>query len=338
MSKWIKDIRTAISPVTYMNRPQKEKIKSWVFRFLPGISKTHPKYKHWVMSRVFGGLRLEEKLYSHSILSSSRYIWKYPSLQASKQPQNSVSLAVHIHVYYLDTFEHILQSLSNSKLDIDNLYLTCRKSIFTEMMEMVEKYQFKVKAFQLPNIGRDVYPFLYVLPSMVTGSYDLILKLHTKKSMHLSGSNKWLDDILEKLLTEEMAIHTLNLFKSYPEIGILGPEYHVLPIYLYYGENSGKLVQLCNKMELSENEMGTLHFVAGTMFYARPAALKPLLDLNLGIEDFEEEKGQLDGTLAHALERIIGASVVKAGLVIADTGSSLDKIQFTVLTSYPYAK
>ena len=338
MGKLINNIRTAISPVTYMNRPQKEKIKSWVFRFLPGLSKSHPKYKHWAMSRVFGGLRLKEKLYSLSILSKSSYIWTYPSLHAIEHPQNSVSLAVHIHVYYLDTLEHILQSLSQSKLDIDNLYLTCRKSIFTEMMGIVEKYHFPVKAFQLPNIGRDVYPFLYVLPSMMGGSYDLILKLHTKKSMHLSGSNKWLDDILAKLLTEEMAIHTLNLFKSYPEIGIIGPEYHVLPIYLYYGENSDRLVQLCKKMELSENEMGTLHFVAGTMFYSRPAALKPLLDLNLGKEDFDEENGQLDGTLAHALERMIGASVVKAGLVIADTGSTEAKIQFTVLTSYPYAK
>ena len=49
------------------------------------------------------------------------------------------------------------------------------------------------------------------------------------------------------------------------------------------------------------------------MFWARPDALRPLLDLNLKIDDFPAEHGQLDGTLAHAIERLFLHACGKAG-------------------------
>ena len=42
----------------------------------------------------------------------------------------------------------------------------------------------------------------------------------------------------------------------------------------------------------------------GTMFWYRPEALKPLFDLNLTEQDFPEEPLPVDGTIAHAIERL----------------------------------
>jgi lipopolysaccharide biosynthesis protein len=56
-----------------------------------------------------------------------------------------------------------------------------------------------------------------------------------------------------------------------------------------------------------------LDFPSGSMFWCRPAALRPLLDLGLTSADFPDEQGQTDGTAGHAVERLFLASVEKAG-------------------------
>jgi lipopolysaccharide biosynthesis protein len=50
----------------------------------------------------------------------------------------------------------------------------------------------------------------------------------------------------------------------------------------------------------------SMNFPVGTMFWARTAALKPLTDLNLQWEDYPEEPIPIDGSMLHAMERLIG--------------------------------
>src|SRR4051794_24828825 len=56
-----------------------------------------------------------------------------------------------------------------------------------------------------------------------------------------------------------------------------------------------------------------LDFPSGSMFWARSAALRPLLDLHLSFDDFPAEAGQTDGTLAHAIERLYFLVCEQAG-------------------------
>ena len=48
------------------------------------------------------------------------------------------------------------------------------------------------------------------------------------------------------------------------------------------------------------------------MFWARPAALRSLTDLNLRLEDFPLEAAQIDGTIMHGLERLVYLSAAAA--------------------------
>ena len=61
---------------------------------------------------------------------------------------------------------------------------------------------------------------------------------------------------------------------------------------------------LARRMGLELTAGHVIDFPSGSMFWARPAALKPILGLGLRIEDFPAESGQLEDTLAHVIERL----------------------------------
>jgi lipopolysaccharide biosynthesis protein len=60
-------------------------------------------------------------------------------------------------------------------------------------------------------------------------------------------------------------------------------------------------------------------FPAGTMLWARTAALKPLFDLKLGWDDYPSEPVPYDGTTLHAIERLLPFLALHAGYRFATT-------------------
>lgn len=57
------------------------------------------------------------------------------------------------------------------------------------------------------------------------------------------------------------------------------------------------------------------------MFWVRLEALRPLLDAHLDLWEFEPESGQVDGTGAHAIERLFALCVRASGHRIADSAA-----------------
>ena len=73
----------------------------------------------------------------------------------------------------------------------------------------------------------------------------------------------------------------------------------------------------------------------GTMFWFRPAALKPLFDHDWTWEEFPPEPNNIDGTVLHAIERAYGyvaqASGYFCGWLFSD---SFARIEITSLSHY----
>ena len=74
------------------------------------------------------------------------------------------------------------------------------------------------------------------------------------------------------------------------------------------------LYQKLGNNSLPDNYDTTL--VAGSMFWFRPDSLRPLSELHIGPDDFEDELGQIDGTLAHAFERLFATCATTMGYTV----------------------
>ena len=73
------------------------------------------------------------------------------------------------------------------------------------------------------------------------------------------------------------------------------------------------------------------------MFWFKPKALAPILNCGLTFDDFPDESGQLDGTIAHAIERAFLFVVETAGFdwVKVDCGEKNFGMTPTLKSSSP---
>ena len=157
----------------------------------------------------------------------------------------------------------------------------------------------------MPNRGRDIAPKLIGFKD-VYEHYVLVLHAHSKKSHHAGVLSLWRSFLLENLLgSPEVVGSIFRVFEQNQNIGIVASQHiELMRNWLSWGENFRTASSLAGKMGFRLDEKAPMDFPSGSMFWARTTALKPLLDLGLVFEDFDVERGQVDGTLAHAIERL----------------------------------
>src|SRR5690606_11325649 len=163
---------------------------------------------------------------------------------------------------------------------------------------------------------RDILPFLRVADRLLDEGVEIALKLHTKRSTHRSDGDRWRSDMLERLTAATRATRIVERFDADPQLGMVAPEDHVLPMKTYLSANRDAIEYLITRLGLHDRRYLERDFVAGSMFWCRLEALRPLLDGHLEDWEFESEAGQLDGTFAHAIERVISLCVRDAGYAV----------------------
>ena len=107
-----------------------------------------------------------------------------------------------------------------------------------------------------------------------------------------------------------MADAILRVFAEEPRVGLVFAED---PHLNGWDENLEIAEALAARMKLGGPLPMHFDFPIGTMFWARLDALTPLIRLNLHADDFPAEPLPIDGTLLHALERIIPFAAADAG-------------------------
>lgn len=251
------------------------------------------------------------------------------------------TLAVHLHLYYDDLAEEFATALKNIPVPFD-LYISVRKELtdgriaeLKEIFEQTVKTSNAVKprnaagagtntavspvSAKAPatgrvtirrteNRGRDIAP-MYALFGKELSSYTIVLHMHSKKSLY-TGSEQmdWRQYSVKALIgTPERVSEILTLFESRPDIGLVYPKRFAGMAPEAYGwlSNAKKGREFLESIGVPFHE-GIFLYPAGSFFFVRNAAIRQVWDRKLTYEDFDEEAGQTDGTLAHVLERAIG--------------------------------
>jgi O-antigen biosynthesis protein len=216
-------------------------------------------------------------------------------------------VAVVIHAFYLDALDALLNKVRNIPGRVDLFISTDREEKRAQIAALCQGWdRGAVEIAVTPNRGRDIAPKLIAFRDSYA-RYELFLHLHTKKSPHGGAPLlRWRDHLIDNLIgSPEIAAGIVSLFSD-RRLGVVFPQ-HLADIrgILNWGYNYNMARALAQKMGATIDKNRVLEFPSGSMFWGRSAALRPLLDLNLTFDDFPEEDGRVDGTLAHAIERCI---------------------------------
>ncbi|MDE4915353.1 rhamnan synthesis F family protein [Methylobacterium sp. 092160098-2] len=220
-------------------------------------------------------------------------------------------IVVMVHAFYVDVFEELLPHLVRAIPQFDLLVSTNEpaKKNAIEAAAARAGLVHCCRVVLVENRGRNFGPLVAVFAQDIL-SYDYVLHVHTKKSL-FSGAEqvRWRDEIYRALFANAAcAAVALALLKEDRQIGLFFPETSAHIVYWAHTwlSNIGTGHGLLARLGLSYDGFDEyLDYPVGGMFWARVDALRPLLTAGLTLADFPEEHGQTDGTLAHAIERVI---------------------------------
>lgn len=257
-------------------------------------------------------------------MEGSRFVgfpvdWRF----SRRGPAQPSPIAVVLHCHFTDLLDDLIAGLAVLPEPFD-LYITnsSGEPIAGDRLR-VEGLR-HVEVLEVENHGRDIWPTLQIVNAGILDPYDIVLKVHTKKSAwreahtELQGDGAtWRASLTDALLgSRENVDEILAAMRADRDIAavtadgsVAGPEHWGGDLELVRG------IYQRHSMPLDPS---ALRFPAGSMYWIRGFVLQGLRSFRFDREDFEEEGGQIDGTCAHAVERMIGLLSTEAGMRVLE--------------------
>jgi lipopolysaccharide biosynthesis protein len=230
------------------------------------------------------------------------------------------SIAIVAHLHYVELWPELETLLARWRTPF-KLFLTltgANDALASRVRATFSDCEIRV----VENSGRDVRPFLASLEEGVFDRFDLVCKLHGKRSLRV-GYPPLLGELvrratyLDLIGSDEQVRNILKLFEDRPRLGIVGPE------RFRASSRRGKPSEVMGASRLAIEALAAkmggpapgpeFDVFAGTMFWARPASLAPLRNLRLAADAFAPEAGLSDGAMEHAVEGLFNHAARRAG-------------------------
>lgn len=220
-----------------------------------------------------------------------------------------VKVAVIIHLFHDDLIYEFYDYFKQFNVTHD-LYISAQVGK-TDIIKGVFPH---ATIIEVENVGTDFYPFTSVFNDIIK-TYDLVLKIHTKKTEYLDDFQGWRHHLLNNLMCNPTKI--VELFEDNPNLGILYPDtYYKLLNSVAWGsnyENALEVLKLIDVPSTVINSRVVPSYPVGSMFWFRPRALIQIIDGNITKSTYQTYNGFhvkigdriVDGSIAHALERLV---------------------------------
>jgi glycosyltransferase involved in cell wall biosynthesis len=235
--------------------------------------------------------------------------------------QTTLRTALHVHLFYPELASGFLEKMAVNNSRCDLLISTNDSVKAAALQKTMSAYDAgKVTIRVVPNRGRDIGPFLAAFAEDIMMGYDLVGHVHGKRTAFAEAiiGETWREFLWQNLLggLYPMMDVILARFQAEEKLGMVFPEDPHLPDW---DKNLVLATDLANRMGITDPLPPFFNFPVGTMFWARTKALMPLFDLKLGWDDYPAEPVPIDGTILHAIERLLPFSAQHAGYRYATT-------------------
>jgi lipopolysaccharide biosynthesis protein len=233
--------------------------------------------------------------------------------------------ALHAHFHYPELAEDFVQKLAANGARCDLLLSTDENGKARMLRRATAHYRRgEVDVRVLPNRGRDIGAFLTAFGQEIADRYGILGHVHAKRSPTIGGQadvtlgDRWREFLWQNLLGERHAMMDVIIARLAADetLGLVFPDD---PHLCDWRANRANAEALAARMGIKEPLPPFFDFPIGTMFWARTAALKPLFDLKLGWDDYPPEPLPYDGTILHAIERLLPFVAQHAGYRFATT-------------------
>jgi O-antigen biosynthesis protein len=263
-----------------------------------------------------------------------------PSEIRELQPLSRI--AVVLHLYYPALWIEMRDAIARIPEPFD-LFVSVVRGASEQLKTIVTQAFPNARVFEVENRGRDIGPFLFLLQTGVLFQYDLVCKLHTKRSSHMASflaqglarhdGDGWRRELVNGVLGSPQQIsQIISSFRLYPDIGLVVADGNIYRGHEFWVANEELLAKLLPRLGISP-DVRDRSFPGGSIFWTRSSLLRKLSGAGLSLEDFEPEPAKVDGGLAHAVERMFGLICESEGMRVVESGRLAELAQQASRTS-----
>lgn len=243
------------------------------------------------------------------------YVLPTRTEMAVRNPEKARRVALVMHIYYEDLIDYCYHYASSMPADTDIYVTTVSEEKKEKILSVFRQIPCrKLEVLVVENKGRDVSALLIGCKDILP-QYDLICYAHDKSVRHIFPQSKGKSfsySCYEGVLASPAYVHNvIETFMENPRLGLLtSPPPNHADYYPTIGDewtrNFDNCVSLAGRLGLNVDMQRDKPPIAplGSIFWFRPAALRPLLSYGWTYDDFCDEPLPTDGTVSHAIERI----------------------------------